>query len=128
MPLRDLLRVLVVDDMSTSRAILLQALDALGIRDTGFAAHGRAGLVQTQNDRPDLVLSDLYMPEMNGLELLQHIRADPSIAETGFILVTGRADDTVIQAGRELGMNNFITKPFTQAQFRDALEAVVGPL
>ncbi len=128
MPLRDLLRVLVVDDMSTSRAIMLQALDALGIRDAAYATNGRAGLLQAQNDRPDLVLSDLHMPEMNGLELLQHIRADPSIARMGFILVTGRGDDSVLREGRALGMNNFLAKPFTPARFRDCLEAVVGPL
>lgn len=128
MPLRDLLRVLVVDDMSTSRAILLQSLDTLGIRNTSHAENGKAGLEQAHAQRPDLVLSDLYMPLMNGLELLQQIRSDPVILRMGFILVTGRADDAVIRAGRDLGMNNFLTKPFTTAQFRDRIEAVVGPL
>lgn len=128
MPLRDLLRVLVVDDMSTSRAILLQALDTLGIRNTTYAENGKAGLEQAQAGRPDLVLSDLYMPLMNGLELLQQIRADPANLRMGFILITGRGDDAVIRAGRDLGMNNFLTKPFTPARFRDTLEAVVGPL
>lgn len=128
MPLRDMLRILVVDDMSTSRGIMLQALDSLGIRHVGYAENGKTGLQQALKDQPHLILSDLYMPELNGLQLLQHLRASPHGQKTGFILITGRGDESVIQTGRKLGMNNFLTKPFTPAQLRDCIEAVVGSL
>lgn len=128
MPLRDMLRVLVVDDMSTSRGILLQALDNLGIRNTAYAENGKLGFIQARRDRPHLILSDLYMPELNGLQLLQQMRAEPLTEKIGFILITGRGDDSVIRTGRKLGMNNFLNKPFTPAQLRDCIEAVVGHL
>lgn len=128
MPLRDMLRVLVVDDMSTSRGIVLQALDGLGIRNTAYAENGKLGLIQARQDQPHLVLSDLYMPELNGLQLLQHLRAEPLTQKMGFILITGRGDDSVIRTGRKFGMNNFLNKPFTPAQLRDCIEAVVGNL
>ena len=128
MPLRDMLRVLVVDDMSTSRGILLQALDTLGIRSIAYAENGKAGLLLARQDQPHLVLSDLYMPELNGLQLLQYMRAEPVTQKIGFVLITGRGDASVIETGRKLGMNNFLTKPFTIAQLRDCIEAVVGKL
>ncbi len=128
MPLREMLRVLVVDDMSTSRGLLLQALDSLGISNVEYAEDGKAGMLHARKKPPHLILSDLYMPELNGLQLLQHLRADPLTKKVGFILVTGRGDEKVVQTGRKLGMNNFLTKPFTPAELKDCIEAVVGQL
>ncbi len=128
MPLRDMLRVLVVDDMSTSRGILLQALDTLGIGNVSYAENGRTGMLHAREKVPHLVLSDLYMPELNGLQLLQHLRAEPLTQKVGFILISGRGDASVIETGQRLGMNNFLTKPFTAAQLKSCIEAVVGRL
>ena len=126
MPLRDMLRVLVVDDMSTSRGILLQALDTLGIGNVSYAENGRTGMLHAREKVPHLVLSDLYMPELNGLQLLQHLRAEPLTQKVGFILISGRGDATVIETGQRLGMNNFLTKPFTAAQLTSCIEGGVG--
>lgn len=128
MPLRDVLKVLVVDDMSTSRGILLQTLDALGLTQVSHAVDGRAGLSRVRSERPHLVISDLYMPELNGLQLLQQIRHDPSIATTAFILVSGRCSGDIAATGRRLGLNNILAKPYTAPQLRQAVEAVVGRL
>jgi len=128
MPLRDVLRILVVDDMSTSRGLLLQALDGLGVTNVAYAEDGKAGMIQAKQTRPHLILSDLYMPELNGLQFLQYLRADPSTQKIGFILVTGRSDEAIIKTGRQLGMNNFLTKPFKANQLKDCIEAVVGKL
>lgn len=128
MALRDMLRVLVVDDMSTSRGLLLQALDSIGISNVSYAENGKSGITLARQTAPHLILSDLYMPELNGLQLLQQLKHDPATQKIGFILVTGRGDDTVIQTGKKLGMNNFLTKPFTPPQLKDCIEAVVGRL
>ena len=128
MALRDMLKVLVVDDMSTSRGLLLQVLDGLGIRHVEYADNGRIGIQRARETLPHLVISDLYMPELNGLQLLQQLRHDPATRKIGFILVTGRSDPTVIQTGKKLGMNNLLEKPFTPASMKAAIEAVVGRL
>lgn len=128
MALRDMLRVLVVDDMSTSRGLLLQALDSIGISQVSYAENGKTGMTLARQTAPHLILSDLYMPELNGLQLLQHLRHDPATQKVGFILVSGRGDESVIQTGKSLGMNNFLTKPFTPQQLKDCIEAVVGRL
>lgn len=128
MALRDSLKVLVVDDMSTSRGILLQALDGLGITHVEYTDDGKKAMQRAREFLPHLILSDLYMPELNGLQLLQHLRHDPTTRKIGFILVTGRSDKTVIDTGRKLGMNNFLAKPFTPADMKNTIEAVVGRL
>lgn len=128
MALRDQLRVLVVDDMSTSRGLLLQALDSFGIQQVEYATDGTEAMKSLKSRPVHLVISDYNMPGMDGLHLLQHMRHDPATQKTGFILVTGRADPQVINAGKQLGMNNFLEKPFTPDSMRGCIEAVVGKL
>ena len=128
MSLKERLDVLVVDDMSTSRGILLQTLDAIGIDNVRSCENGRDAVDQARETVPHVILSDLYMPELNGLQLLRQIRAEPDLQDIAFILVTGRGDDMVVRTGERLGMNNFLQKPYTAPQLMDCLEAVVGRL
>ena len=128
MELREILRVLVVDDMSTSRGLLRQALDALGVVNVVYAQDGEAAVVQARKTATQLVLSDLHMPKMNGLQLLQHLRGDPHTRKVAFILVTGHDDPSVLATARALGMNGFLKKPFTLLQLRDRIEDIVGRL
>ncbi|MDJ0640793.1 MAG: response regulator [Paracoccaceae bacterium] len=128
MSLRDQLRVMVVDDMSTSRGLITQALDAIGIRNVATAADGRSALAAIAKSPVHLVISDYNMPEMDGLHLLHYLRSTPQTQKTGFLLITGRADPAVINKGKQLGMNNFLPKPFQAADLKNAIEAIVGRL
>ena len=128
MGLRDQLRILVVDDMSTSRGLLTQALDAMGVRQVGYATDGIGALDALAKTPVHLVISDYNMPGMDGLQLLQSLRSEPRTKAIGFILVTGQADRDLIDAGRRFGMNNFLKKPFTPQDLRTCIEAVVGRL
>ncbi|MEL6170018.1 MAG: response regulator [Pseudomonadota bacterium] len=128
MALRDQLRIMVVDDMSTSRGLIVQALESFGIRNINAAADGPSALQALSSSPVHLVLSDYNMPGMDGLGLLQSLRGSPATAKVGFLLITGRADADIVNRGRQLGMNNMITKPFEPAQLKGAIEAIVGPL
>ncbi len=128
MSLRDQLRVMVVDDMSTSRGLITQALDSFGIRSVSTASDGKSALALMSKAPVHLVISDYNMPEMDGLHLLHYLRSAPQTQKTGFLLITGKADPAIISKGKQLGMNNYLAKPFQNDQLKSAIEAIVGRL
>jgi len=128
MALRDQIRIMVVDDMSTSRGLITQALDSFGIRNVWATADGPSALQSLTQSPVHLVISDYNMPGMDGLHLLHALRQGAQTKGAGFILITGRADREIIDKGRQLGMNNFLKKPFTPPELRSCIEAVVGRL
>lgn len=128
MSLRDKLRLLVVDDMSTSRGLIVQALEGFGLAHVETAESGEEALRVLQRAPVHLVLSDYNMPGMSGLDLLARVRATPATRSIGFILITGRADRDLIAKGKSLGLNNYLAKPFAAQDLRACLEAVVGRL
>ncbi|MEM9476105.1 MAG: response regulator [Pseudomonadota bacterium] len=128
MALRDQLRILVVDDMSTSRGLITQALESLGIRNISAAADGASALQSIARVPVHLVISDFNMPGMDGLTLLQHLRQNAPTKGVGFLLITGRADREILERGQKLGMNNYLKKPFEAADLKSAIEAIVGRL
>ncbi|MGB3244671.1 MAG: response regulator [Sulfitobacter sp.] len=128
MALRDKLHVLVVDDMSTSRGLITQALDTIGVRNYRTADNGGHALDVLRQRPAHLVISDYNMPEMDGLHLLHHLRAGERTKHIGFILITGRAEQQIIDHGKKLGMNNFLRKPFQPPDLRNCIETVVGRL
>ncbi|MEL7099131.1 MAG: response regulator [Pseudomonadota bacterium] len=128
MALRDQIRIMVVDDMSTSRGLITQALDSFGVQHVSTAEDGADALQTMQTAPVHLVISDYNMPNMDGLKFLHHLRSGPKTKGVGFILITGRAEQQIIDYGRKLGMNNYLKKPFQPADLRKCIEAVVGPL
>lgn len=128
MALRDQIRIMVVDDMSTSRGLITQALDGFGIRQVESAADGPSALQKLANWPVHLVISDMNMPGMNGLQLLHALRSAAQTRKVGFLLITGKADRQIIETGKQLGMNNFLPKPFQPTDLRNAIEAIVGRL
>lgn len=128
MALRDQIRIMVVDDMSTSRGLITQALDAFGITNVASTSDEPSALKTLETKPVHLVISDFNMPGMDGLQLLQHLRGGAKTKGVGFILITGKADKAIIDKGKQLGMNNFLKKPFEPNDLRACIEAVVGRL
>jgi signal transduction histidine kinase len=102
--------VLIVEDNPDMRKLLA---DLVGreyrIR---VARNGREGLERVRERRPDLVLTDVMMPEMSGTELCAAIKADPKLAGTPVVLVTSKAEREMKIEGLELGADDYVTKPF----------------
>jgi len=128
MGLKEQLRVMVVDDMSTSRGIITTCLDELGVPNYITENDGMAAYKKLAATPVHLVLSDYNMPGMDGLGLLKALRETKNTHKVGFILVTGKPTPEMIQTGQKLGLNNMIKKPFTTESMRQCIERVVGRL
>lgn len=128
MSLKSSLRVMVVDDMSTSRGIITQALDEIGIENVAAENDGRSAFMKLSAQPVHLVLSDLNMPDLDGLGLLKALRENKSTQRIGFILVTGSPTPEVVAKAQKLGLNNMIKKPFSTGDLKKCIERVVGQL
>jgi two-component system chemotaxis response regulator CheY len=128
MSLRDSLRIMIVDDMSVSRALIAQSLEELQINKYQTENDPKAALGKLVANPVHLVLSDMNMPGMNGMELLHALRNTKSTQRIGFILITGQPTPELLRVGQELGLNNLIRKPFTTATMKASIERVVGAL
>lgn len=111
--------ILIVDDEPDMRRFLttLLAPDHRVLR----AANGRSGLEVARSGRPQLVLLDLMLPELDGLQVCEAIRADPQIAGMKVILLTARADEGSKIAALERGADDFLTKPFSSIEVKTRL-------
>jgi adenylate cyclase len=111
--MRDPPRILIVDDNENNRAILAARLGAQGYSTTE-ASDGAEALEVVRRGAPDLILLDVTMPRMDGLEACRRLRSDPSVGFVPIILVTARADSKDVVAGLEAGADEYLTKPVDQ--------------
>lgn len=128
MSLAEQLKVLIVDDTTTSRMLVRDGLQEIGIKNISFAADGEEGLRHVMSKPTHLIISDFNMPKLDGLGLLQAIRKNAPTQRTPFIMLTGKGDKELLQKAIQAGLNNYLTKPFTVPALKSALEAVVGKL
>jgi two-component system chemotaxis sensor kinase CheA len=120
--------VLVVDDQFTIRELQRSILEAAGYR-VATATDGRDALEQlTSVSAIDIVVTDIQMPEMDGLELLRGIRADPALSSLPVVVVTSLAGDEDRRRGLEAGADAYVTKDrFDQRVLLETVGRLVGP-
>jgi class 3 adenylate cyclase len=106
-------RILVVDDMAANVHILQLRLAAQGY-EVLTATDGEEALATARDALPDLILLDVMMPKVDGLEVCRQLRADPSFPFTPIIMVTAKADPKDVVAGLEAGGDEYLTKPVDQ--------------
>ncbi|MDZ4768996.1 MAG: response regulator [Chloroflexota bacterium] len=108
-------RILVVEDALTLRKDIVEMLEFEGF-EVDSAENGKVGLERVYASRPDLIISDIMMPIMDGMRLLETLRGDSATASIPLIFLTARTDRLDIRQGMELGADDFVTKPFHAAE------------
>ena len=117
---------MVIDDSRAMRMILTRALQGFGY-DVAQAANGKEALAQIHaqdqgGSAPvELFLVDWNMPEMNGLEFVQHVRAEPQFNSIPIVMVTTETEIDQMSAALEAGANEYVIKPFTSETIEDKL-------
>jgi two-component system sensor histidine kinase/response regulator len=114
-------RILVVEDSRTQAEALRMQLAASGY-EVHVARSGLEALAELRRWQADLVISDVIMPEMTGLELCREIRTDVALRDLPFILLTSLVDPLDVVRGLECGADNYVTKPYDLDQLLDRIE------
>ena len=125
MPVAKSLKVMVVDDQQSMRGLARQCLKRLGIVNVALAASGDAALKDLQASRFDVVISDLNMPGMSGIDLAKEVKNHPVLKSVCFLLATSEMYRD--QASDDL-VDHFVAKPFSVADLKAALEEKLGAL
>jgi two-component system chemotaxis response regulator CheY len=109
------LKALIVEDNAHMRSLLRALLNSVGIKEIAEAAHGQAGIDVLRERKPDLVLTDMAMKPMNGIEFTRHIRNHEQSPNpfVPIIMITGHTEKHRVEEARDVGVTEFLAKPIT---------------
>jgi two-component system, chemotaxis family, chemotaxis protein CheY len=119
------MRILVVDDSSTMRRIIINTLNKLGYKDCQEAGNGREGVARLEAGPVDMIITDWNMPEMSGVEFIRAVRANDATKKLPVLMVTTNASEDDIVEALRAGVNNYVVKPFTPDTIKEKIEAAL---
>jgi two-component system, chemotaxis family, chemotaxis protein CheY len=109
------LKALIVEDNAHMRSLLRALLNSIGIKEVAEAAHGHAAIDALRERKSDLVLSDMAMKPMDGIEFTRHVRNHENSPNpfVPIIMITGHTEKQRVEAARDVGVTEFLAKPIT---------------
>jgi two-component system chemotaxis response regulator CheY len=121
-------KILIVDDSSTTRAVMKRTLRMADFADCQIfdAVDGQAGLEFLATSQVDLVLADLNMPRMDGVEMIRRMDADPLLCNVPVIVVSAEPNAAALTPLRNASLRGHIRKPFTPEEIKKAITEVLG--
>ena len=117
-------KVLIVDDSASMRQVIAFTLERAGF-EVAQGVNGKDGLVQLVKHNPHLIISDLNMPEMDGLEFIRRLRALNASRLTPVLMLTTESDSAKKQQGKSAGATGWLVKPFQPAQLLQVIARVL---
>jgi two-component system chemotaxis response regulator CheY len=122
------MNILVVDDSSLTRRAITRIINMIGLDANQIfeAENGKEALKTLKEQNIDLVLADLNMPEMGGIEMIYHMRGDEATRDIPVVVVSTESSTTVIEGLLADGAKDYLHKPFTPEQFREVITQTVG--
>ena len=118
-------KLLVVDDSASMRQLLTFAVNDAGY-DVLAAENGRDALAKLGTTKVDMIITDLNMPEMDGIELIRQLRGMPDYRFVPILMLTTEAQEEKKQAGRQAGASGWIVKPFTPQQLMNVMRKLIA--
>ena len=118
------IKILIVDDFAASRKVLVITLEQLGFDNIEEVSDGNSALVRLKSGLFDLVIMDMDMPKMSGLELLQQIRYDPNLKQIPVLMVTENGMQENIVAAFKAGLNAYVVKPVDVKVFAEKMKNI----
>ena len=118
-------KILIVDDEERTRRLVSVTL-AGGDYEVVAARDGAEALERIRTERPVLVLLDIQMPGVDGIQVCQQVKADPTLRDTIVIMLTAQAQLDARRRAREAGADTFLTKPFSPVQLLEIVERLTS--
>lgn len=119
-------RVLIIDDENDIREVAQMGLELIGGWQVATASNGDDGVTQASVTRPDAILLDVMMPEVDGPETLRRLKADPATASVPVVFLTARTQVADVEWLKGLGASGVIPKPFDPVTLADDLTELLG--
>jgi len=123
MPLK---KILLVDDSCTARLVNRMIFSKKSNYELISAVDGKEAVERARQDKPDLILMDVMMPRMTGLEACRVIKQDKDTSGIPVILLTTRGEESYVQEGYASGCSDYLTKPVNDAELIDLFQAYLG--
>ena len=118
-------KILIVDDDQAIRQMLLKSLEIIGPCRLEVAANGIEACIKLGSFRPHLLILDVFMPDMDGLEVCRALKRDPNLAQVNVIITTGFPDHPKLKQVADLGFTNIHAKPFNLSQFAHTVSNIL---
>lgn len=111
-------KILIAEDSLTMRSLIVSTIAATGDYLTFEAANGFEALRLLPREKVDLIITDINMPDINGLELVSFIRSNENYKQTPLIIISTEGSERDREKGLALGANDYLVKPFAPAQLQ----------
>ena len=118
-------KILIVDD-EPNIVISLEFLMRREGFEVGVARDGEEALMRIRDERPDLVLLDVMMPKINGFEVCESVRADPTLAGIRILMLTAKGREAEVAKGLALGADAYVAKPFSTRDLVQRVKSLLG--
>ena len=118
-------RVLLIDDEETLCEVIRRGLERTGLFEVGFATDGKTGLLMARKGNPDVILLDVRMPNMSGLEVLRELKSKYPLSEIPVVMLSGLLDEATKRECNYLYGEEYVEKPVSLAALQNRLEAVL---
>lgn len=120
-------KLLIVDDEDGVRALVRMTLDN-GLYEIIEASEGLEALDLAREYHPDLVLLDVMLPDVSGMDVCRKIKDDPGLSSTTVVMLTARAQTSDVGDAEEAGADGYFTKPFSPIALTRKVESILGPI
>jgi len=118
--------ILIVEDSATTRALIRAVIDEIGEFETVEASSGFEALKMLPQQQYDLIITDINMPDINGLELISFVRSNPRFTHLPIVIVSTEKSEEDKKRGMALGATAYVTKPFKSFELQEIIKKTIG--
>lgn len=119
-------KILITEDSPTMRSLLVATIEALDNYEIVEASSGFEALRLLPREKVDLIITDINMPDINGLELISYVRNNPNYQDVPLFIVSTESSEKDLEKGRSLGANEYLVKPFNPERLQELVRKYLG--